>query len=181
MSATAPTARAAAPVSGRPRRTGSTQLRLVPPGRLQPPRAPFVALVVAFLAAGLVGLLVLNTIIAENSFRARDLQRRGTALDLTQQRLLREIDAVEAPAALAARAHALGMVPAGAPAFIRLTDGKVLGVPSPAMVPSPLPRIAASPLNGASPLTGASPGPAARPSPGVATGWTVVAPAGAHR
>jgi hypothetical protein len=158
---------AAAPVSIPRTPHGSTALRLVPTGRLQPPRAPFVALVVGLLAAGLVGLLILNTIIAENSFRARDLQARGVALDLNQQRLQRHIDALEAPAALASRARSLGMVPAGAPAFIRLTDGKVLGHPTPATVPSPAPMASASPSAGAS-----APAPAAGSGP--PAGWTTV-------
>jgi len=168
---------APAPAVGRrPRPAPAAQLRLVPTGRLQPPRAPFVALVIGFLATGLIGLLVLNTVIAQNSFRARDLQVSGAALDLTQQRLQREIDAVEAPGALAARARALGMVPAGTPAFIRLRDGKVLGVPTPATVPTPV-RFA-SPGASTRPATPKAPPGAAA---GAAAGWTVVptpAPAG---
>jgi len=162
---------APAPAVGRrPRPAPAAQLRLVPTGRLQPPRAPFVALVIGFLATGLIGLLVLNTVIAQNSFRARDLQVSGAALDLTQQRLQREIDAVEA------RARALGMVPAGTPAFIRLRDGKVLGVPTPATVPTPV-RFA-SPGASTRPATPKAPPGAAA---GAAAGWTVVptpAPAG---
>ena len=42
------------------------------------------------------------------------------------------IDAQRSPANLAARAAKLGMVPAGSAAFLRLSDGKVLGVAEPA-------------------------------------------------
>jgi type II secretory pathway pseudopilin PulG len=129
----------------------ATALRLVPQRAWHPPRAPFVVLVVGLLAAGLLGLLLLNTVMAENSFRLHALQQRGAALDLRQQQLQRDIDAIEAPGALAAHARALGMVPAGSPAFIRLSDGKVLGVPTPARSPQPV-RLA-------------TPSPPARPVP----------------
>ncbi|MEP6697121.1 MAG: hypothetical protein ABJA34_09610 [Pseudonocardiales bacterium] len=110
-------------------------LRLVPQRSLHPPRAPFVTLVVGVLAAGLLGLLLLNTVMAEDSFHLHALQQQGSALDLRQQQLQRQIDALETPNALAARAQAQGMVPAGGPAFIRLSDGKILGVPQPAKAP----------------------------------------------
>ncbi len=104
-------------------------LHLVPRHNLQPPTAPFVALIVGLLAAGLLGLLLLNTVIAEESFRVHALQQRGAALELRQQQLQRDIDGLESPNSLAARAQAIGMVPAVSPAFIRLSDGQVLGVP----------------------------------------------------
>ncbi|PZS35239.1 MAG: hypothetical protein DLM59_03360 [Pseudonocardiales bacterium] len=149
-------------------------MRVVPPRSLQAPRAPFVALVVGLLAAGLLGLLLLNTVIAEDSFQLHTLQQRGNALDLQQQQLQRDIDALEAPTALAARARAMGMVPAGSPAFIRLSDGKVLGVPEPATSPVPI-RLASPKPSAAAPAAAARtpkpaatapfPAPAPQPSP----------------
>lgn len=136
-------------------------LRLVPQRSLQPPRAPFVALIVGLLAAGLLGLLLLNTVIAEDSFRLHALQQSGTSQELRQQRLQRDIDALEAPNALAARARAMGMVPAGNPAFIRLSDGKVLGVPTPAKSPTPFRVASPAPSTHASPMPARTPKPAA--------------------
>ncbi|GMA85430.1 hypothetical protein GCM10025868_06800 [Angustibacter aerolatus] len=45
---------------------------------------------------------------------------------------------------LGARARALGMVPAGSPAFLRLQDGTVLGVAAAAKAP-PAPTVTAKP------------------------------------
>ena len=90
-------------------------------------RTPFVVVVVALLAAGLLGLLLLNAVLAQDAFRLHALKQDRRALSDTEQVLRREVEALRAPEALAARAGALGMVPAGPPAFLRLPDGVVLG------------------------------------------------------
>jgi hypothetical protein len=108
------------------------RLRVVPQANLPAPRAPFVVLVLALLVGGLVSLLMLNTLVNENSFRIHALQGQQQELDLREQQLQRELDRREATPALASAAKRLGLVPAGTPAFIRLPDGKVLGVPTPA-------------------------------------------------
>jgi len=79
-----------------------------------------------------LGILVLNTKINENAFRLHDLQQRQTALDVQEEQLQQELAELESPGSLAAAARRLGLVPAGTPAFIRLPDGRVLGVPQPA-------------------------------------------------
>jgi len=117
------------PVEG-PRRAGS--LRLVPPAPSRAARAPFVAVVVGLLALGLLGLLALNTSLAESSFRLHALQGQAKVLAEQEQVLRQEVEALQAPEALAGRAEALGMVPGGPPAFLRLSDGEVLGSASPA-------------------------------------------------
>lgn len=147
----------------RPPRSAEPRLHLVPSPTLRPPKAPFVVLVVGLLSAGLVALLYLNTAIAENSFRMHDLQQRTAALNLQEQQLQREIDDLEAPGALAAKARKMGMVPAGNPAFIQLPDGTILGVPAPAKSPPPPPKPKVKPTLKAS----GSPAPNASASPGV--------------
>ncbi|HEU0102779.1 MAG TPA: hypothetical protein VFR07_10720 [Mycobacteriales bacterium] len=118
-----------------PRRGGS--LRIVGPAPSPVARGPFVALVLVVLAAGLLGLLLLNTVLAHGSFRLHELQVSTKQLGDQQQGLQREVDALQAPAALAAEAQRQGMVPGGPPAFLRLTDGAVLGQPTPAAAPTP--------------------------------------------
>lgn len=148
----------------RPAGAAQPRLHLVPSPTLRPPKAPFVVLVVGLLSAGLVALLYLNTAIAENSFRMHDLQQRTAALNLQEQQLQREIDDLEAPGALSAKARHMGMVPAGNPAFIQLPDGKVLGVPTPAKAPPPPP--APKPKPTPTPNPSGSPNPNASASPG---------------
>jgi hypothetical protein len=96
------------------------------------PRVPFVALILLLVVGGVLGILVVNTKIAENAFRLDRLQKQQAALDVQQQQLEREIAAAEAPGSLAAAARKLGLVESGPPAYIRLQDGKVIGIPQPA-------------------------------------------------
>lgn len=92
----------------------------------------FVALCLLLLVAGLLGGLLLNTSMAKGSFVLGDLQHRSSELADTEDALNHAIDAQSAPAMLADQALKLGMVPAQSPAFLRLDDGKVLGVAEPA-------------------------------------------------
>ena len=92
----------------------------------------FVALCALLLFAGLIGVLVLNTSMAKGSFELDRLQSTSAALSDTQESLTHDVDAESAPAELARRALALGMVPSRSAAFLRLSDGKILGKPVPA-------------------------------------------------
>lgn len=115
------------------RRTTSPQpLRVVPAAVGQPGNGVFAALCMTLLCAGLFGLLMLNTAMAEGSFTLHDLQATSGELADTQDALTQAIDAQRSPANLASRATRLGMVPADSAAFLRLSDGKVLGVAKPA-------------------------------------------------
>ncbi|MFC7868270.1 septum formation initiator family protein [Streptomyces murinus] len=102
--------------------------RLFPAGRAKAARTPFVLLVVLLLGGGLIGLLVLNSALSEGSFKLADLQKRTQNLTDEEQALQRTIDAYSAPDALERRAHELGMVPGGDPAFLD-PNGTVRGVP----------------------------------------------------
>ena len=115
-----------------PRRT----LRLVPQRRSQAAKTPFVVVVVTILVGGLLGLLLLNTLVAQDSFALHDLRQQGKALQQQEQELARQVQAKQAPANLAAQAASLGMVPGGPPAFLQLPSGTVLGQPTPGVAPS---------------------------------------------
>lgn len=106
--------------------------RVAPPAPVAAPRAPFVLLVLAIVAAGIVGLLVLNTAINSGSLTLSRLRSQQTGLDAQEQEYRRELADLESPGSLQAAATRLGLVPAGTTAFIRLPDGKVIGVPQPA-------------------------------------------------
>jgi hypothetical protein len=124
----------ARPTTVRPR------LTVVPPLRAPAPKAPFVLLVGALLTAGLGGLLFLHTAIAEDSFRLHDLTTRSAVLTDREQALEQEIAAQAAPQRLAARAKTLGMVRSENPAFIRTSDGRILGKPKAGVAPPPEPK-----------------------------------------
>lgn len=96
------------------------------------PRAPFVALILVLVVGGVLGILLVNTKINENSFRLERLQQQQAKLDVDQQQLEKEIADAKAPGNLTAAAKRLGMVEAEEPAYIRLPDGRIIGVPQPA-------------------------------------------------
>ena len=143
---------AAAPAGARAK--ASRGLRLVPPVRRPAPRAPFVVLLGALLAAGLGGLLYLHTSLAEDSFRLHDLMTRSAVLTDREQALEQEVALEASPTRLALRAEALGMVLSPNPAFIRLSDGAILGKPKAGVAPPPPP----APTPSASPSSDEKPG-----------------------
>jgi hypothetical protein len=107
-------------------------LKAAPPLPVSVPRTPFILLVLFVVVGGTLGILMVNTKINENAFRIDKLQQEQAALNLQQQDLEQQIAAFESPGNLAAAARKLGLIPAGSPAFIRLPDGKLIGVPQPA-------------------------------------------------
>ena len=141
---------ALAPAVGRAAAGARAVLTVVPRARAEAsaPRLPFAVAVVGLLVAGLIGLLVLNTVLGKDAFRLHELQVQGRQLADREQSLTREVEALRSPSSLAAKASALGMVPAGPPAFLRLPDGAVLGSAEPALAPE-LPEPVPVPVDGA--------------------------------
>jgi hypothetical protein len=150
----------ARPLGGARPQPGRKPLRLVPPLRTGAPRAPFVVLLGTLLTGGLAGLLFLHTALAEDSFRLHDLQVRSAVLTDREQALEQEVALEASPRRLAAKAEALGMVRSENPAFIRLSDGKVLGKPKAGVAPPPPPAPSPAASSSASP----SPSTAGTPS-----------------
>ncbi|MDX6274540.1 MAG: hypothetical protein QOJ92_1750 [Frankiales bacterium] len=110
-------------------------LSLVLPSPSRAPRAPFVICVAALLSLGLMCLLLLNTVLAQGAFTVHDLQRRTAALTDEQQQLQTGVSLEGSPLVLAEKARRLGLVQVRDPAFIRTSDGKVLGHPTVAKRP----------------------------------------------
>jgi hypothetical protein len=133
MSAT--TAPARAPRGSAPRRP---RLRVVAPPASTGGRLPFAAACIALLTLSLIGLLMLNISLSRGSYEVHALQQRAAQLAEREQELGEQLAGRAAPAQLSQQARELGMVPGTAPAFIRLSDGAVLGSPTPATeVPAP--------------------------------------------
>jgi hypothetical protein len=158
--------------------------------RVQRQRAPRHRLLLActaVLALGLIGVLLLNTIISQGAFRQHELEIDLILTAEEEEALARAVQQAEAPIEVERKARALGMVPAAAPVFLRLSDGAILGEPVPApqptgpvdfkgapgIQPTPRPRPAAresaqpdgpAPVPGATDAVGTD--PAADPSTG---------------
>ncbi|TDU78668.1 hypothetical protein [Streptomyces sp. KS 21] len=138
---------------------GLGRLRGGPSG--QAALTPFVLLVVALLAGGLISLLLLNSALNQGSFQLSKLKKETTALTDEEQALQRDVDGYSAPDALQRRAHELGLVPGGSPVFIG-PDGKVTGTAAAAEPPPPsaTPAPAGAPPGTAGPAPAGTPGPA---------------------
>jgi len=147
------------------RRASLAPLRVVPTAIQQGGNGLFAVLCMVLLGSGLVALLMLNTALAQGSFRLHDLQAQTGRLADTEASLTQAIDRQRAPGALAARASALGMVPATSMAFIRLRDGAIIGVAAPAKADQAL-NVVTTPV-GPRPAP-SSPAPPAAPTPAAA-------------
>ncbi len=119
------------------------RLTVVPRRRVRAARTPFVTLVSLLLVGGVVGLLLFNTSMQQASFTATAMQERADILDAREQSLKMEIETLRDPQRVAVEARKYGMVPPPSPAFLRLSDGKVLGEATPA---TPADGIRVSPL-----------------------------------
>ncbi|GAA0567052.1 hypothetical protein GCM10010172_58700 [Paractinoplanes ferrugineus] len=125
-----------APVVDPVRRTGEVpappRLRVAPPVPVSAPRAPFVASVIGVVVVGVLGVLLINTKTNENSFRIADLQKQGAILDNQQADVQNQLIEASQVGNLDAAARRLGLVKAENPAKLRLPDGKIIGVLTPA-------------------------------------------------
>jgi hypothetical protein len=114
---------------------------VVPPPVARPGRTPFVLLVCALLGTGLLTLLLLNTVLAQNAFLLHDLQRQAQRLADREATLQQEVAEEASPQRLADRARAQGMVPSENPAFLRAADGAIVGLPKAGRPAPAAPRV----------------------------------------
>ena len=104
------------------------RLALVPVRRTDAPRAPFAVLVLLILGAGVVGLLMFNTQMQQDSFYATRLQHQADTLTAQQESLQLELDSLRDPQMLGQHARQLGMVQPPVPAFVDLVTGRIVGI-----------------------------------------------------
>ena len=164
MSQATATARATARPGTRPASRPAPsrpELRVVSAPQARP-RLQLAIGAMALLAVGLVVLLMLNISLSRGSYELYQGQLQQRDLDEQRQALREQLMAQQAPQQLAQRARALGMVPAGNPAFVRLPDGSVVGVPQAAKAePKPTPSGTVKPS--AKPSSKPSAKPTAKP------------------
>lgn len=110
------------------------RLTVVPRRSTRAARVPFVTLVSLLLVGGVAGLLLFNTSMQQASFTATAMEQQAALLDAREQSLRMHLERLRDPQRVAVQARAIGMVPPNSPAFLRLSDGKVLGNPTPALV-----------------------------------------------
>jgi len=127
-------------------------------------RTPFVLLVMALLAAGLITSLWLSTAAAGDSYRLDDARHQARDLTERAEQLRQDVAAMQTAPQLAQRARDLGMVPVNEPArLVRRPDGTVvvIGKPAPATAAPVAPP--APPVNPDQPPGAQQPPPDTRP------------------
>jgi hypothetical protein len=154
-------ARSPAHPAARSRAAVRPGLRLVTVPRAAAARLPFAILVSAILGSGLVVLLMLHTLAAQDAFTLHHLQRHAATLADTEQELTVLDQQAQAPSSLAARARSLGMVPAGSLRIVHRRDGRVVAV---TVGVAPLPTVVTTTKPAAKSATAASAPPAATSS-----------------
>jgi hypothetical protein len=129
------------------------RLVLVAPHRTTAGRLPFLIVVGTVLVGGLVAVLLLHMVAAQDAFRVTGLQQRLAVLTDTEQQEAQLVAADSSPTALQARAVALGMVPSAITKFHRRAGGRAVAVQSPVYVPPPAPPVSPKPSTKATATT----------------------------
>lgn len=103
-------------------------------------RASFVVLIITLLVVGVATTLWLSTQAIADSYRLDDAKQQADQLAERADQLQRDVTKAESASALAERAKAMGMVPAGDPArLVVKPDGRVVVVGEPTKAQKPAP------------------------------------------
>jgi hypothetical protein len=137
----------------------------------------FAIVCATLLGAGLIVLLLLNTAVAQDSFGLQRLKAGSQQLADQRQALIQSNDLAAAPAQLATRAWAMGLVPAGSAGFVQLPSGQVLGVANPAVRSRP-PTVIISTTRTSTTNAARPAAPVVRAGPGLAPASPVAQTAG---
>lgn len=94
------------------------------------PKSVYALATVGGLFAILVAQLLLSIVVSNGAYQISALQQEQTELSRDQQSLTEQLHVLESPQHLAANAEQLGMVTNSNTAYLRLSDGVVLGSPA---------------------------------------------------
>ncbi len=93
------------------------------------PKSFYALITVAGLFAILVAQLLLSIVVSDGAYQISALQQQQKELSRDHQTLMEELNVLESPQHLSANAEQLGMVTNSNTAYLRLSDGAVLGSP----------------------------------------------------
>lgn len=123
------------PRAGVPRRLGAAvrpRLEVLTAQTASTARIPFLAWCMGILLIGLATLLGLNIALSKGSYDVHAMEREQTRLIESEQQLTEQRAVASSPARVASRARSLGMIASASPVFIKLSDGSIIGEPTPA-------------------------------------------------
>ena len=105
-------------------RSSEVALRLVPKIDMDK-RADqkfFILFLTGIGALGLVALLFINTLLAQDAFKLSKLQLEARLLTDQREAYIRQLDRISSPMSLAAAATEMGMKPSSNPVFLNLDE-----------------------------------------------------------
>jgi hypothetical protein len=108
-------------------RSSEVALRLVPKIDIdkRADQKVFILFLTGIGALGLVSLLFINTLLAQDAFKLSKLQLEARLLTDQREAYIRQLDRISSPMALAAAATKMGMNPSAAPVFLNLEEPEV--------------------------------------------------------
>ena len=132
---------ASLPGAPRPLTSPERPLRAVPASdarRARPKIAYAIGAVTGVLAI-VVTQLLLSVGLSQGAYEISALSKQQTQLTWQKQAVTDDLLEVSSPQFIAANAQALGMVISGTPAYLRLSDGGIVGVPAAGTADSSVP------------------------------------------
>jgi len=114
------------------RRRGLLAPVTTPVGRKHRPKLLYAGIAITALLLVVVAQLALSIGVSNGAYRISSLQQQGKQIGREYQAASEAVDRLSSPQNLAANASALGMVANGTPVYLRLSNGKVVGSPTPA-------------------------------------------------
>ncbi|WP_348788074.1 hypothetical protein [Leifsonia sp. NPDC080035] len=93
------------------------------------PRTLYAVVAISALLVIVVAQLLLSIAVSQGAYQLSSLQSKQTELQRSYQAASEDLNRLTSPQNLAANANALGMVSNSNPAYLRLSDGAVLGAP----------------------------------------------------
>lgn len=105
-------------------------IEIVSPSTHKRPRIVYALSAVACVGAIVIAQLLLSVGISQGAYEISALRASQVELGRTADSVSEDLIRVSSPQSLAANAEALGMVSNSTPAYLRLSDGAVLGAPT---------------------------------------------------
>jgi len=94
------------------------------------PRAFFAIVTAAVMFGVMVAQMLLSVALESGAYEIAHLQSANKEANRSYQQMSQDIDRLSSPQHLALNAEALGMMSNNTPAYLRLSDGAVLGAPT---------------------------------------------------
>lgn len=121
------------PATRGPARRTTPHLTVLPRAeRRARPKLFYAAVAVMTVMAVVVVQLLLSIGVSQGAYRIEALQTNKAQLARAYQEASEKVQMLSSPQNLAANAAALGMVNNGTPVYLRLSDGAIIGSPTPA-------------------------------------------------